>query len=114
MKTLQDPILIEWEAASISSQNGSKKWKKSTFIFNGLIVLFVLIPNGNCFSILNMVKNSTLEAKLELEVENVKSLESQLELEIASRTVQDNVGENDTESTNEVNEKIEAAKGRII
>ena len=39
-----------------------------------------------------MVKNSTLEAKLELEVENVKSLEaklsntqSQLELEIETR-----------------------------
>ena len=36
-----------------------------------------------------MVKNSTLEAKLELEVENVKSLESQLELEIENRETED-------------------------
>ena len=52
-----------------------------------MLVLFSFV-----FSILNMVKNSTLEAKLELEVENVKSLEanlsntqSQLELEIETR-----------------------------
>ena len=39
---------------------------------------------------------------------------AQLELEIASRTVQDNIGENGDENSNEINEKIEAAKGRII
>ena len=80
----QDPILAE---DSISSQNGStssKKWKKSTFIFGGIMGLVVLIPI--VFSIFNVVENSNLkheilrlEAKLELEVgKNAKTMETNL------------------------------------
>ena len=94
----QDPILAE---DSISSQNGStfsKKWKKSTFIFGGIMGLVVLIPI--VFSIFNVVENSNLkqensrlEAKLELEVEksaqimeaNLNNIQSQLDHEIETR-----------------------------
>ena len=80
----QGPILAEF---SISSQNGStfsKKWKKSTFIFGGIMGLVVLIPI--VFSIFNVVENSNLkheilrlEAKLELEVgKNAKTMETNL------------------------------------
>ena len=96
----QDPILAD-EEASISSQNGStssKKWKKSTFIFGGIMGLVVLIPI--VFSIFNVVENSNLkqensrlEAKLELEVEksaqimeaNLNNIQSQLDHEIETR-----------------------------
>ena len=82
----QDPILAD-EEASISSHNGStssKKWKKSTFIFGGIMGLVVLIPI--VFSIFNVVENSNLkheilrlEAKLELEVgKNAKTMETNL------------------------------------
>ena len=87
----QGPILAEF---SISSQNGStfsKKWKKSTFIFGGIMGLVVLIPI--VFSIVNMVENSRLEAKLELEAEknaktmeaNLNNIQSQLDHEIETR-----------------------------
>ena len=96
----QNPILAD-EEASISSHNGStssKKWKKSTFIFGGIMGLVVLIPI--VFSIFNVVENSNLkqensrlEAKLESEVEkstqimeaNLNKIQSQLELEIKTR-----------------------------
>ena len=73
MKTFQDPI---WEEASISSHKGSKKSKKSTFILGGIIGLLVLIQI--VFSILNMIENSTLKAKLESEAENAKTMEARL------------------------------------
>ena len=90
----QNPILAG-EEASISSQNGStssKKWKKSTFIFGGIMGLVVLIPI--VFSIFNVVENSNLkqensrlEAKLKLEVKTMEAnlndlnnIQSQLEL----------------------------------
>ena len=73
MKTFQDPI---WEEASISSHKGSKKSKKSTFILGGIIGLLVLIQI--VFSILNMIENSTLKAKLESEAENAKTMEAKL------------------------------------
>ena len=96
----QNPILAD-EEASISSHNGStssKKWKKSTFIFGGIMGLVVLIPI--VFSIFNVVENSNLkqensrlEAKLELEVEksaqimeaNLNNIQSQLDHEIETR-----------------------------
>ena len=96
----EEPILAD-EEASISSQNestSSKKWKKSTFIFGGIMGLVVLIPI--VFSIFNVVENSNLkqensrlEAKLELEVEksaqimeaNLNNIQSQLDHEIETR-----------------------------
>ena len=84
--------------------SASKKWKKSSIIFGGLIVLLILIPI--VLSILNMVDNSSLEyenfslkhevSNLEGEVETqeyekdnlsyeILSLEAKLELEIETR-----------------------------
>ena len=57
------------EEGSISSQSGStssKKWKKSTIIFGGIIGFVILIP-------------------IVLTIENIKSLEAKLELEIETR-----------------------------
>ena len=80
MNTSQDPIMAD-EESSISSQSGStssKKWKKSTIIFGGIIggIIGLLILISIVFSIFTMVENSslkhevsTLEAKLELEIE---------------------------------------------
>ena len=96
-KVSQDPIFAE---ASISwnGSTSSKKWKKSTFIFGGIMGLVVLIPI--VFSIFNVVENSNLkqensrlEAKLELEVEksaqimeaNLNNIQSQLDHEIETR-----------------------------
>ena len=76
--TSQDPIMAD-EEASISSQRGStfpKKWKKSTIIFGGLIVLLILIPI--VFSIFNMVENSSLK-------QEISALEAKLELEGETR-----------------------------
>ena len=100
MNTSQDPIMAD-EEASISSQSGStssKKWKKSTIIFGGIIggIIGLIILISIVFSIFTMVENSslkhevsTLDAKLESEVENVKSLEAKLELEIETREHED-------------------------
>jgi len=79
----QDPILAE-ASVSWNGSTSSKKWKKSTFIFGGIMGLVVLIPI--VFSILNVVENSNLkheilrlEAKLELEVgKNAKTMETNL------------------------------------
>ena len=85
MNTSQDPIMAA-EEASISSQRGptfSKKWKKSTIIFGGIIVFLVLFQI--VFSILNMVENSSLKHEnLSLKHE-VSNLETKLELEIETR-----------------------------
>ena len=93
----QDPILAE-ASVSWNGSTSSKKWKKSTFIFGGIMGLVVLIPI--VFSIFNVVENSNLkqensrlEAKLESEVEksaqimeaNLNKIQSQLELEIKTR-----------------------------
>ena len=93
----QDPILAE-ASVSWNGSTSSKKWKKSTFIFGGIMGLVVLIPI--VFSIFNVVENSNLkqensrlEAKLELEVEksaqimeaNLNNIQSQLDHEIETR-----------------------------
>ena len=82
--------MADEEASNSSQQNGSKKWKKSTFIFGGIIGLLILIPI--VFSIFNIIENSTLKWKLEFEVENTKTMkaklnniQSRLELEIETR-----------------------------
>ena len=85
MNTSQDPIMAA-EEASISSQRGptsSKMWKKSTFIFGGLIVLLVLIPI--VFSILNMVEIISLKHENSSLKHEVSNLETKLELEIETR-----------------------------
>ena len=81
----QDPILAD-EEASISSHNGStssKKWKKSTFIFGGIMGLVVLIPI--VFSIFNVVENSNLKHEISRLEANLNKIQSQLELEIKTR-----------------------------
>ena len=82
--------MADEEASNSSQQNGSKKWKKSTFIFGGIIGLLILIPI--VFSIFNIIENPTLKWKLEFEVENTKTMkaklnniQSRLELEIETR-----------------------------
>ena len=83
--------MADEEASNSSQQNGSKKWKKSTFIFGGIIgLVLILIPI--VFSIFNIIENPTLKWKLEFEVENTKTMkaklnniQSRLELEIETR-----------------------------
>ena len=114
----EEPILAD-EEASISSQSGStssKKWKKSTFIFGGIMGLVVLIPI--VFSIVNMVENSSLNQEVsdlrrevlslrsdfEWESEKAKTMEanqkkiqSQLELEIDTRKAENATLSNEIE-----------------
>ena len=78
----QDPILAE---ASISwnGSTSSKKWKKSTFIFGGIMGLVVLIPI--VFSIFNVVENSNLKHEISRLEANLKKIQSQYNLEIKTR-----------------------------
>ena len=114
----EEPILAD-EEASISFQSGStslKKWKKSTFIFGGIMGLVVLIPI--VFSIVNMVENSSLNQEVsdlrrevlslrsdfEWESEKAKTMEanqkkiqSQLELEIDTQKAENATLSNEIE-----------------
>ena len=88
----EEPILADKEA-SISSQNestSSKKWKKSTFIFGGIMGLVVLIPI--VFSIVNMVEDSSLKHEISSLRQDFSHRVSNLETEVIrqARTMEEN------------------------